>query len=73
MSVKLLNYVKVIDQNHEHFGRVGQLTDFDTVDKEFILYFDKVTDTGHIYWDDDSTRVKTDQVERSRRAELERK
>lgn len=67
----LLSYVVIKDNNHKHFGKKGQITDYDTVDKEYIVHFDKQTVTGKIYWSKESTRVNLEQVEKIHKSELE--
>ena len=72
MKAKLFDFVKITDKNHKHFGKTGQLTDFDTIDGEYVLHFDKLTKGGNVYWISDSTRVHQEQVERISKLELER-
>ena len=48
MTVKLFDFVKITDENHKHYGRTGQLTDFDTIDGEYVMHFDKLTDRSRI-------------------------
>lgn len=71
-NIKLFDFVEITDQKHKSFGKKGQLTDYDTVDKEFVLHFDKLTESGNVYWIGESTRVKREQVKRISKFQLER-
>lgn len=68
----LLDYVRIINEKHEHFGRTGRLTDYDTFDKEYILYFDKLTSSFNVKWGSECTRVKQDDVKLASKFDLER-
>lgn len=72
MKIGLFDFVKIIDDTHKHHGRSGQITDYDTLDKEYILHFDKITESGGLYWIAESTRITLDQVDRISRFELEK-
>ena len=70
--VKLFDYVKIIDRNHPSYGFKGQLTDYDTIEKRFILHFDKISKRGFVYWVSESTRVRRDQVVKITKLDLPR-
>lgn len=72
MKPQLFSFVKIIDKKHKFYGRTGQLTDYDNFDKEYILHFDKITETGNIYWIAESTRVKLEQLEVVSKYELDK-
>lgn len=72
MKVQLFDFVKITDKRHKYFGKTGQLTDFDTIDGEYVMHFDKLTESGNVYWISDSTRVNKEQVEKISKLELER-
>ena len=71
MKAKLFDFVRIVDEKHNHFGRTGQLTDFDTIDGEYVMHFDKLTKDGNVHWISESTRVYQEQVERISKLELE--
>lgn len=68
----LLDYVRVTDPRHKQFNRVGQLTDYDTWYKEYIIHFDKIDVAGHIHWTGESSRVKLNQVEKAFKFDLDK-
>lgn len=72
MKAGLFSFVRIKDESHEHFGKTGQITDYDTLDKQYILHFDKITELNNVYWCSESTRVTTDQVECITKWDLER-
>lgn len=72
MKVGLFSFVRITDTNHQHFGRTGQITDYDTFEKEYIMHFDKITERNNVYWCSESTRVTTDQVNCITKWDLER-
>ncbi len=71
-QVGLFDFVLIVDKEHKNFGGKGQITDYDTFDKEYIVHFDKLTDNGNVYWVCESARVKLEQVARISKFELER-
>lgn len=68
----LFQFVKITDEKHKHFNRTGQITDYDTVDQEYVMHFDKITKAGNVYWLGESTRVTLEQISRISKYELER-
>lgn len=64
--------MKIKDENHKHFGKTGQLTDYDTFDKEYVMHFDKLTNDGNVYWIAESTRVSLAQVMTISKYDLEK-
>ncbi|UUV25936.1 MULTISPECIES: hypothetical protein [Lysinibacillus] len=72
MKVGLFSFVRITYTNHQHFGRTGQITDYDTFDKEYIMHFDKISKQGTVVWRAESTRVQPDQVRCISKCELEK-
>lgn len=72
MKPKMFDFVRIVDEEHKYYNKTGQLTDFDTIDGEYILHFDKLTKNNNVYWIGESTRVYMEQVERISKFELER-
>ncbi|MCP1159310.1 hypothetical protein [Bacillus infantis] len=72
MKATILDYVRITDETHKHFGRTGRLTDFDTIDGEHVLHFDKLTENGYVRQTSESTRVYREQVEKVSKLDLER-
>lgn len=71
-QIGLFDFIMITDENHKHFGRRGKITNYDTVDKEYIVYFDKITNDGNVYWGIESARVELEQVKRISKFDLEK-
>lgn len=72
MEVGLFSFVKITDTNHEYCGRTGQITDYDTFDKEYIMHFDKISKQGNVVWCAENTRVQANQVRCISKCDLEK-
>ncbi|WP_028977974.1 hypothetical protein [Sporolactobacillus terrae] len=72
MEAGILDYARITDPRHKQYNRVGRLTDFDFVDKEYTIFFDKIGNDGHIHWTSESSRVRKNQIERAFESDLEK-
>jgi hypothetical protein len=72
MKATILDYVRITDESHNYFGRTGRLTDYDMMDCEYVLHFDKLTKNGHVRQASESTRVNRYQVEKISKLDLEK-
>lgn len=72
MTIGLFSFVRITDENHNHFNRTGQITDYDTFDKEYIMHFDKINELNNVNWCSESTRVTDNQVKSISKWDLDR-